>query len=880
MTTRTSHDGVRLRSSPLQKALSHVMTAKEDPPASPVAQAPGLGTHQEVEETSLPVQPGHQKFVLTDPVAFRYLEEDTSTTVIDRRRGLFGYECYVVEQWTTSRTHPTFIITTYTGDSSHRVVVGVLSVPTDESTWSPRLRVYFKALNRYHARRRDTPLGILMVTNLSGFPSSLTVVPVPGGDVRKHRFDFFVNEDLKRLGCSGRAGLALSQPAAATVAKFHQLYRTSDKNDVYKSVIELVKLCQSALTLFDKLEIDYADGLLCDVTERAINDWWVETGSDHYHIEPHDGILGPTTVSGLLGLLMGARNRLHSVNASVTKDPFDVESMKRGISAFQKQQRLPRTRRLDRRTLDRLYRVTQKAADKERWTVPKAVKHTVAELSGKGGEMLVDAVGRRDKAGIAEIETVDIDRFVQLVYGDRAKWLWWGKPVKKSKVPEEVQQEPKLNERLVFKDDDHGGFTWVAGRKSTIDGGPPQSRREQDKEYDDFVRPTPTEEDGSDVDEIAKPSLFKRATNLKDEAKGGIGTVRRAVGLGHRRLPSTEQVPTSPVEQGKRPTMLRSYSSPVSSPNSPQAQKKADRPMPSVKESSSRLNIVLGRKRAGTAETFRSTSGAHGQDASRDSLTLPDDDAPEVGATTLEQEGDTDASRTGTGTATASIAGSIYNGLDLNERLSTGPGTGMDVSNLLKRTVSESQCVDVVQPHSDLAFPRHLSFSLAEESVLQWSHLTDDILDPFYDQPAAQLAAEELTAKQAKQLRFMLNTLESQTGTWTTTEIVKLRDILDQCDRDQDKLDSMHDPHVQSVREIQVHSEAVLREEKERLEEGVKEIETLAAKLEYEIDGLRGKVEDVEAGVLDYEKGVGRVEERVRELEKESEKQGWSCVVQ
>ena len=290
--------------------------------------------------------------------------------------------------------------------------------------------------------------------------------------------------------------------------------------------------------------------------------------------------------------------------------------------------------------------------------------------------------------------------------------------------------------------------------------------------------------------------------------------------------------------------------------------------MPPVKESSSRLNVVLGRKRAGTAESFRSTSGTDGLGVSRDSLSLPNGNAAEMSAATQEQEGDTDASRTGT--ATASIAGSIYHGIDLNERLPSGPETGIDISNLLKRTVSCSQYVDVeLQPHSDLAFPRHLSFSLAEESVLHWSPLTEDTPAPFYDHPAAQLAAEELTAKQAKQLRFMLNILKTRTVTWTTRQILRLRDILDQCDRDQDKLESMHHTHLQSVREIQVHSEAVVREEKERLEEGVKGVEALAAKLEYEINGLKGKVEDVQAGVMDYEKGVARVEERVQELEKE-----------
>ena len=194
-------------------------------------------------------RPAHQRLVLTDPVAFRYLEEDPSITVLERRRRLQGYELYIVEQWICSRVHPTFVITTYTGLEQHSVLVGVLSVPTDEDEWSPRLRVWFKALAKYHARRKETPLGTLMVTNLSGFPSALTVVPVPDGDVKGHREDFIVNENMKRMGCSGRAGLNLTPPTGATQAKFVQLYRTSDRIPFYGAVIELVKAMSSCTSV-------------------------------------------------------------------------------------------------------------------------------------------------------------------------------------------------------------------------------------------------------------------------------------------------------------------------------------------------------------------------------------------------------------------------------------------------------------------------------------------------------------------------------------------------------------------------------------------------------------------------------------------------------
>ncbi len=657
---------------------------------------------------------GHQRFVLTDPLAFKYLEDDPATKVLDRSQQLEGYECYVVEQWSTSRSHPTFTITTYTGDPNHHVVVGVLSVPIDETTWSAKLRVYFKALNQYHARRRETPLGILMVTSLSGFPSSLTVIPVPGGDIRTHRADFFVNEDLKRLNCAGRVGFTLSPPTAATVAKFHQLYRTSDKNEVYDSVIELVKLCQSALMLFDKLEIDYADGLLCDVTERAINDWWLEIGSSYYNVEPHDGILGPTTVAGLLGLLMGARNRLHSLGHPVGKDAFDVETMKRGISKFQKEQRVQRTRRLDRRTLDKLHRATAKAANSDgHWAMPKAVKSTVAELSGKGGEMVMDVVGRRDRAGIAEIETCDMERFVQLVQGERAKWLWYGKAVKKAATRETMGtlgrpgQDWKNSEagHLSFKESEYGGFTWTA-RKSVADGLLGGKRELNDDAG------TLDEQDSDEEDNIK--GVLKRTSGFK-EARSGIGKFKGVVGLGghHHKAttskdesPKTPKSPQSPFqpqspvddrfprsskEHRRRPLLGRTRSSPGSSIGSPQSP---------VTEQGSRTVTESIPEHAKVPSTLEVQSKQ-----SVESLRAPSYLSKDP------QNGDTDpATDDGTASVTvgaASVAGSVYNDVELNEVLPTGPATEQDVHRLMQRTVSYSRVIDInLQARNDDAYPR------------------------------------------------------------------------------------------------------------------------------------------------------------------------------
>ncbi|KAF2215688.1 hypothetical protein CERZMDRAFT_35072 [Cercospora zeae-maydis SCOH1-5] len=850
MTARSSQEGARHGPPPLLTSLS--AAAQDGAPTSPRLHIP-----TPTRPDGLDARSGQQRFVLTDPLAFRYLEADPSTTVIERRTDLQGYECYIVEQWTTSRMHPTCMITTFTGDHTNVVKVGVLGLPADESTWSPRLRVYFKALNQYHARRRETPLGILMVTNLAGFPSSLAVIPVPDGDVGKHRFDFFVNEDLKRLGCSGRVGLSLSQPAPSTVVKFHQLYRTSEKNDIYKSVIEIIKLCQTALTLFDKLEIDYADGLLCDVTERAINDWWLEFGSDHYNIEPHDGILGPTTVAGLLGMLMGARNRLHAMGAPTSKDPFDVDAMKKAISAFQKQQRFPRTRRLDRRTMDRLHKATQKAADKVQWTMPRAVKSTVAELSGKGGDLIQDGIGRRDRAGIAEIETVDIDRFVQLVYSDRCKWLWLGKPMKKRKVGDQADQTshdalepPGFSKSLVFKSDEQGGFTWTAGRKSTVDGSEPQKRETEVEQYGDSRVPSPIDE-GDESDQDVKPSVVKRVTGVKHDAKSGFGRVKDVVGFRNHKSKSSVDEPAamSPVDHKptKRPSVARSHTSPVSSLHSPHASETD----PSRNFSSLRPPIHASLSKTSTVDD----SDQHVR-RNNSSTTFDTADVP-------------------------SVAGSVYNGVELNEALPTGPETAFDMSQLLQRTVSYSHYVTTeLQTHNEYAYPRQMSFSLAEDSVLTWQSVHHGDYDPFAS-PAAQMAEQQQSAKELKKLRALITLLQTRTVTWTQSQLEKMHMSLDKIDRDQEYIDQMHLPRQQNVRELQTHAEGMLREEKDRLEEGGKEVETLVAKLEYEIDALKTKVQDVRVAVDDYEKGVVRIEERVGELEKEAEKSSsWACAVQ
>lgn len=791
----------------------------------------------------------HQRFVLTDPGAFKYLEDDPSTQVLARREKLEGYECYLVEQWACSRTHPTFIITTFTGDPANMILAYVISVPTNEDSWSPRLKTYFKALDQYHARRRETALGILLVTNLSAFPSSLSVIAIPSGDAKSSKHDFYVNENLKRLGCSGRVGLSLSKPSGATSAKFYQLYRASDKNPLDSAVIELVKLCQVALVLFNNLAVEYADGLLCDMTEKAINDWWVEFGTEYYNTEPHDGILGPTTVAGLLGLLTGARNRLHACGEAVSKDVFDIEHTKRAIAHFQKSQRIPKSRRLDHQTLRRLHRATAKAASGEGWLVPRAVKSTVAELSGKGGEMVMDMVGGREKAGIAEVETVDIELFVQLVHGARSKWLWQGKPRKAQSS--DMFSRLSGDDNVVFQSNDQGGYEWSSRRKETS-GEIPR----------DLTRTATSDSQRArdeDRTKLARKHPDRTPSHKAHESSRGFGRIKDAV-RGHGSKHLKEEFERLGAEAWKeadeQPGAV--YGHPGSLPVSS---------LLTDSTGQSSRNPVFS---STIAETPMETSDIQ---LARADAVMADQSQPSFGPP-IDFEQDL-ASRS----PTASIAGSTYRGVDLDEVLPVDEMPDRNVGIFLRRTRSLTRPQKGICDSKNQAFwPRHLSFSIAEDSVLTWDGINEPVEEHFIREAEsiAQWQAQMVNAEDARGVRRRILDTETSIGDWVAREVAGLQYLENLIDEDQEALHGLYRPRLEEYQALRTELTDKLGFEKSQLAEGLQEIEVLGAKLEYEIQALESKVKDVEDGVTEFERQVNTVEDRVTELEYEMRmKESW-----
>ncbi|PHH91637.1 hypothetical protein CDD83_10923 [Cordyceps sp. RAO-2017] len=833
-------------------------SAPQDPPVQDGVVPPAFAA---------PIQ--RRNLVFPDPIAFRFLEEDSCVEVVERRSVLRGYELYIVEQWACSRKSPTLVIATYTGDETHTIAVGVLAVPEDETLWSARLRVYLKAAQQHHARPKKTELGELLVTNLSSFPSALSVISVPDGDVHEHRSLFIVNEDLKRLGCSGRSGLTLTEPTEATQAKFQQLYRTSDRIPFLQSVTELIKLCQVALYMFEKLDQEYIDGLLCDVTETAVGDWWIEIGVEHYNFEPTDGILGPSTVAALLGMLMGARNRLHCCGAPVPKDVFDIEGTRRGVYQFQKQQKLNKTRRLDRQTLFRLHTATAKAVSGEGWGVQKAVKSTVSEIGGKRGEIVMDMVSGKDKGGIADIETLDMDRFVSLAYGERPKWLWHGKP---RRTPAELaDHHPDLNSTVLAKTEAGGQSTKRTQSLPLEDETEWRKREDGPASSSSFpLGPGGAVADSAGERDALRRNVFKSVAGKMSDARSGLGRIKDAVGGGRRGHAARSSITSRDdfAETGGPITSVSSCVPPSSTTSSsPAVAGRAfswkNRPedyvagirqgdadvLPRLSDEPHDAGLLMAEARFGKRPT-EERSNRLDVDSTLDNIGA--EVRKDVVPRALLRSRPVADEKELQGPILDAVRNSSGRQLMMSRRHSCG------VSDLCHR-----------EALNENRWARRMSFGDAEPAILTWTEIVD-MTDATGDVECFEARAEE-----AGHLGRLISGIVHHVEPWVEEKLRAVGGLDERYARDSAELEHLYRQLGEACQRVRHSSDELLAAERSGLGEAVKEVELLLARLEYEIGGLVQKVNDVEDGVLDFERQVAEVERRAEELKVQLETESW-----
>lgn len=292
-----------------------------------------------------------------------------------------GFEIYLVEQWIRDRRIGG-VISAYTGNLESTVQVVRFTIVKKPSRHYPaRFQEYLNEAMMNHAtfkkmesRRRSSAFGqyqgehispeFLLVTNTAVLPSNLNLLHVPDGDTRAVDKIFKINSNLKRLNCGGRSySLLASKVPDACEDKFRQMYRVHNESvPIEFAVEELVNIIQKCLFYFDLLDARYCDGMLCQKTEDAINNWWNLIGLPHFNSKQNtkNGILPSKTVAAIISLLLSIRLRLNLFGGcDVPKDPFDFENFMLSIGHFQKQVKLEKKRKLDLQTLLQLFQVTR-----------------------------------------------------------------------------------------------------------------------------------------------------------------------------------------------------------------------------------------------------------------------------------------------------------------------------------------------------------------------------------------------------------------------------------------------------------------------------------------------------------------------------------------
>ncbi|PYH44813.1 putative Sin3 complex subunit (Stb2) [Aspergillus saccharolyticus JOP 1030-1] len=564
-------------------------------------------------------------------------------------------------------------------------------------------------------------------------------------------------------------------------------------------------------------------------------------------------MLGPISVSALLGTLIGARNRLHAFGAPVGKDAFDIENLERGIGSFQKSQKMKRTRRLDRQTLDRLHRVTAKAANAEGWT--DAVKSTMAELSGHGGEMVMGMVRGREKGGIADIETLDIDTFARLVKGERAKWLWRGKP-RKGGIGESVIGGPAAAD-MVFTSDEQGGYLWTTRKRhSQEDMTAERLRSEADRSQKPPAPGVPFDEKDQNLSSIVRRGVSGKVS----DARAGFGRFKDAVGL--------RSHPSKHTREGQYGYGDSSHLPPIDSDTEPSQLNKPDGDANTADQAS--IHESEGRApNEDAAESVPSTVPPQSPEAKAPAITVeevPDNvDSESARKVSAIYQPENEA-------APDEAERQRSPSSDVSADRERTPEIGIMLLRRPQSCVQLGDDPELIPERAEGHWPRHLSFSTVEEVVLGWEGVGASSSSSLQDRPDASTSLEEaiieedIQAADARLFSARIRELSEQTVPWVEQQVASV-DGLNRClHESHEKINAAYLERLAVFEQLRGRSSDQLTEEHTHLTDYMRRVELMGAKLDYELHVLESKVGEVETGLAEFERHVAEVETRVRLL--------------
>ncbi|KAI7901770.1 uncharacterized protein BX663DRAFT_455949, partial [Cokeromyces recurvatus] len=299
-------------------------------------------------------------------------------SVIEEQKELRGYQIYIVEQWVCDRKVPSNVVKVFTGDENHVIQVAVIAISTAELQ-HPRPQIQTFLNLGAHLKSKPTPLGEILLTNPGELPFDTDMILIPDGDYDKWIKKVYVNINLRRTNCTGRSSLNLRPLNPASEEKFRSLYKIADAVHFEDAVINLVSLVQIALYLFNLLDKDYIDGLICNETTNALWSFYTKYNpikTTEFTLK--EAWMEPHLLAAIISKLLVCKNKLQDYNFTTIKDPFiDYEAFRFDIGDYQRYKNIRATKFIDIDTLAKLneYNFSQ-------LKVTKVIKSKLDDISG------------------------------------------------------------------------------------------------------------------------------------------------------------------------------------------------------------------------------------------------------------------------------------------------------------------------------------------------------------------------------------------------------------------------------------------------------------------------------------------------------------------
>jgi ribosomal protein S15P/S13E len=368
-----------------------------------------------------------------------------------------------------------------------------------------------------------------------------------------------------------------------------------------------------------------------------------------------------------------------------------------------------------------------------------------------------------------------------------------------------------------------------------------------------------------------RKTVFKSVTGKMSDARSGFGRIKDAVGLrGHISKHSKDD--TAEFEGRHSGSTFSPTSSTIfaTAPDSPQTISKAFT-----------WKNTPAEYQNGSPKTGDPVSNLVSSDQLGSSESPPGDLRASVPPESIAQEAlqkDNEAAarwaeqvrdiRQTLVAANPSIAGSTYGDGDLEGPVLESNREPNNFQVLLHRRHSFA----FASPHvgrrrNEVWYARRMSASEAEEAILSWEPIgaIDDHPDEL--DAWAALQRQKYLSDDLKHLFEKVVDIQDRVGPWTERKIDNVEALDEQAGRDQEGFGTLLYQLSASYQAVQQDSQDIIGDERSHMMEKLKDVDVLGAKLEYEINALVSKVQDVEDGVSQFEAQVIALEARAAELQ-------------